>query len=67
MHVESQLDRFTFGEWGLSKATEGRAEDGPFEFKARVVANVEEWVHFQEKYVENLVAVVLVLVTTPVD
>jgi len=52
---------------GFVKSAKRSAEDGAFEFSACVITNVEEWVHFKEKAIEDFVAIVLVSVAASED
>lgn len=63
MYIKGQVSGLAFGLRRFSETPERSSEHGAIQFKSCVVADVEERVHSKEELIENLEAVVLVLVT----
>ena len=48
----------------LVEAAKGSSENASLQLSATVIANIEEWVHSEEEIVKNLIAIILVAVST---
>ena len=63
-HFDFNRDILHLRHWRLIESTESSAEHTSFKFEASIITNVIERVHLQEENVEDLVAVILVLVSS---